>query len=388
MTIMLSPDSLTATRAQVDKVNARAVKRGFTGRIELVATRTVVTETGPSGLPVTKVMYAVDITGEAPRYGGWAFLAAVDALPAKDGGTSVVLRYAPGVDEGHVDRSAIVGGRCQHCGVNQPTRKYTYLVRHEESGELKQVGSTCVKDFTGWAGRPVFVDPEEVESDLLGRFGVGYDDAFTVETVLATAYAAVQTYGWRPSAMSSPTREKVGMALIGVDSRSVQVRADIAVHVDAGYEIAPTIIATLTGALTGPDGYEANLRAALNAEYVTDRQIGLLCSAIGAYDKHLGRESARQVQAVSEWIGTVGEKVTVTGTVTTALRVDGYMHGTSNKLVIVTTPAGVVKVVTAAEWAWDVAVGDQVTITGTVKDHTTYRDVKQTVLTRPKRVTT
>lgn len=37
---------------------------------------------------------------------------------------------------------------CEHCGKNI-SRKFTYLLRNTETNELKQVGRTCVKDYTG-----------------------------------------------------------------------------------------------------------------------------------------------------------------------------------------------------------------------------------------------
>ena len=36
---------------------------------------------------------------------------------------------------------------CEHCNSNR-YRKYTYIVRNKETGEFKQVGKSCLKDFT------------------------------------------------------------------------------------------------------------------------------------------------------------------------------------------------------------------------------------------------
>lgn len=45
-----------------------------------------------------------------------------------------------------------------------------------------------------------------------------------------------------------------------------------------------------------------------------------------------------------------------------------------------------VKIVTAAAWAYDVDRGDQVTLAGTVKANNEWRGVRQTVLTRATRI--
>ncbi|MFZ2428333.1 MAG: hypothetical protein WAW71_09365, partial [Propioniciclava sp.] len=145
----------------------------------------------------------------------------------------------------------------------------------------------------------------------------------------------------------------------------------------------------LTG-LTGGSGYEANLVAVLRGEAVDTKHLGLAVSAIPAHLRltaDRAREASRQeaAQAV-EHVGTIGEKVTLTGVVRTALRVDGYTyHSPDSVMLIVDCGTAVAKMTTAAAWAYPLKVGDPVTITGTVKAHTEWNGIKQTVLTRPKK---
>ena len=54
-------------------------------------------------------------------------------------------------------------------------------------------------------------------------------------------------------------------------------------------------------------------------------------------------------------------------------------------MLIVDCGTAVAKMTTAAAWAYPLKVGDPVTITGTVKAHTEWNGIKQTVLTRPKK---
>lgn len=37
---------------------------------------------------------------------------------------------------------------CEHCNTRR-NRKSTYLVRNTKSGEVRQVGKTCLKEYTG-----------------------------------------------------------------------------------------------------------------------------------------------------------------------------------------------------------------------------------------------
>lgn len=103
-------------------------------------------------------------------------------------------------------------------------------------------------------------------------------------------------------------------------------------------------------------GYEANLVAVLRGEAVDAKHLGL--AVLGAVPRTSGlhadraREASRQeaAQAV-EHVGTVGEKVTLTGVVRTALRVDGYTyHSPDCVMLVVDCGTAVAKTTTAAAW--------------------------------------
>lgn len=385
----LTPEEWDRTRRRIEKINTRAVKRGFTGMLGVTGERKIIVETGPDGVGQRRVVFDVEITGTAAAYGGWEFLAAVDALPVGDGDeVGFVIRCAPGVDDAGVDRSTLVPGRCEHCNTAAANRKYTYLVREVETGNLRQVGSTCIKDFTGWQGKPVFLAVDGVEDDLFGeRCGARPTPATTVEDAIATAYVAVQMFGWAASSDAQSTRSTVGDALFGTDRISCELRAAMHDRMSEGIAISKEIITTITTELTDPHGYQANLRTVLSAPYVTTHELGLLCSAIPVYERIIGRRLVRNQaseQASSRWFATVGEKVTVTGAVRTALTIGGYAYNTTQRLIIIETPGAVFKTTTTAEWAWEVKGGEIITVTATVKRHDLYRELEQTVLVRPK----
>jgi len=86
-------------------------------------------------------------------------------------------------------------------------------------------------------------------------------------------------------------------------------------------------------------------------------------------------------------VGVVGERLTLTGTVRTAIRLDGFTyHSPDSILLILDCGTAVAKMTTAASWAYRVKVGDPLTLTGTVKAHTVWNGAKQTVLTRPQKL--
>ena len=140
----LDAEELAATRVKLATLQARAVSKGFTGRIELDAVPATRTQPTPGGLAVTVHGFDVTITGEPPRYQGWRFVAAVDSV---EGG--VVLRYPPGA-EASVSNDQVRPGECDHCHTKRD-RRSTVLVAHDDTGQLLQVGRSCLNlDPPAW----------------------------------------------------------------------------------------------------------------------------------------------------------------------------------------------------------------------------------------------
>ena len=135
-TWFLNSEELAATRAKVAKLQQRAVRKGFTGRIEVAAVPSSRGYQSAGGLPVTVHGFDVTITGEPPRYHGWRFVAAVEAV---EGGT--VSRYPPGSTT-QVSNDQIRAGECDHCHTTRD-RRSTVLVAHDDTGQVLHVGRSC-----------------------------------------------------------------------------------------------------------------------------------------------------------------------------------------------------------------------------------------------------
>lgn len=81
----------------------------------------------------------------------------------------------------------------------------------------------------------------------------------------------------------------------------------------------------------------------------------------------------------------VGEKVTIRGTVTAAFGID-TAYGASNLIAIKGDDYSNVKIFSTAQWTQDTNEGDEIQIIATVKAHTHYNDLPETVLTRAKKI--
>lgn len=84
-----------------------------------------------------------------------------------------------------------------------------------------------------------------------------------------------------------------------------------------------------------------------------------------------------------EYVGEIGQRITLTGIVRTAARVRGFTDRSPDRaLIVIDAEAGRVKFVTASRWSYRVERCDRVTVSGIIAAHTAWRGIKQTVLTR------
>ena len=86
----------------------------------------------------------------------------------------------------------------------------------------------------------------------------------------------------------------------------------------------------------------------------------------------------------SNWLGSLGEKLEVTGHIT-AFTIE-TMYGSSRLVKLVTPEGSVVKMFTTAAWSWDIPKDDGIegTIIGEVKEHDVYEGSNETLIKRPK----
>ena len=266
------------------------------------------------------------------------------------------------------------------------------LVVNDDTGQLLQVGSSCLKDFLGHDVTPVFLTEDDVRAELRGGAS-GAGAAWDICSVLTYSWAAVEALGWTPASASEPGKTAIRDVVRQVLTQqrgSEQLMAALSPHLDEGRRQAPVMVDALLSGLSGTSGYEANLTAILRGGAVEARHLGLAVSAVPAYERMLGQREAQAVRDEAnrtvEYAGVVGGKITLTGTVRTAARVDGFAFNSPDQvLLVVDCSTAVAKMVTSATWAYQVKIGDPLTVTGTVKAHTEWNGIKQTVLTRPKK---
>lgn len=330
----------------------------------------------------------VTISGDIPRHHGWTVLARLD----HDEEGEAITSLFPGLPE--QDAEAVRGHHaianvCHGCNIARH-RTATYLARHE-NGEMKQLGTTCVEPYTGLPIKGLealwrFGTLKDSDWDG-GEGGIPADLRVPVVEVLRVAAAIVQQDG-RFYSRSEQWKNTMPTA-DGVEAYFFDRKAPMEwrAALDADPDAPGTAAAVRAWAIQGYGSlsdYRHKVGQLAKGETVDPRHLPTLVSAIAGWYRDQEKEATERAAQNSKPQGTVGERITTTATVTTVIELEGRTYGyhtQRRRLVKFQDPHGNVFVWFSS--AADVPdQGDEVELTGTVKDHSIYGETAQTVLTR------
>ncbi|MQA75537.1 MAG: hypothetical protein GEU88_14555 [Solirubrobacterales bacterium] len=231
----------------------------------------------------------VELVGEIPRLSGWRVVA---ELRHADGATEARPRPGETLPTGEW---ASAEPRCDHWGLRR-RRRTTLLLRHR-SGDVAQVGTNCLEDFTG-------------ERDPLAPTGAGARGAGAERG----SGAAEPTLGEFLAAVCAEAREQgfVAKARAQLEGETTAARAAARLEraAEAGAadcERAGEIERWVLGELARreePSGYEARLVSVFRrSERVGERDRAMVASAWRAHERDRSR------RAGDEYVGEVGDRV-------------------------------------------------------------------------------
>lgn len=322
---------------------------------------------------------------------GWQFAATLDN--SMNGGT--IVRVNPSWTVSLPQHYYNTDTHCDHCNTVR-RRNDVYVVYNPETQEYKQIGSACLKDFLGHQNAEqiaAYLDgfdslvEETTEQDCYA----GHERHYAIDVYLAHVVAVVQKFGYVNSKTAEeqckPSTKKAALNnYIEAQQRHTN-KSYIPVSEDHQRQAAVALAWAKEYYISMPtikqSEYDHNMSVLMQESYVTERQLGYVASVIPGYDRSIEKEIAKKNTAASEFIGTVGDTITITATVARILEFDSfygmtYVHifNASGNIFVWKTNKKVAQVEQKQKQI--------VTIKGTIKNHKMYNDVKQTELTRCK----
>lgn len=248
-------------------------------------------------------VYSVLLNAVTPKVEGWTFVARLDH--ANETGT--IIRMVPDAGELPESYRHALSTRCDHCNVNR-FRRDTFVVRNDETGEFKQVGSSCLKDF--FEGQ----DPYKIAklAELLGyayecgkgaeQFVGGDMRWISVEEYALCAARAVLTKGWvsgkaayeNPSLTSTREMAWAIYSHTGEWTNHHWVSGQREAFTPVETELAEAALewAQSLRSKTEMNDYEHNISVIADATMMEPRSAGLAASIVGVF--YNNRQKAQQ----------------------------------------------------------------------------------------------
>lgn len=350
---------------------------------------------GADGSVRTMRFVIVEAEGVA-EINGWKFIASVEHT---DKGNIILKACDVEVPEKYYTTTPI----CEHC-MSRRYRKDTFIVMNTETGEFKQVGRTCLADYThGMSAEGVaayaaaFEDiaaAEEPVESLGGHHGTYMDPM----DILFYAAEVIRHFGYVKSEPYVRSTSDRVIAYYGVDHgwynrfgeedyrRELQKEMSDC-HFDADSDEAKLLTQKALDWLDGQEesnNYMHNLKTVSVLRWCEMHHIGLLCSLFPTFNKALVREAelAKKAEAakVSSWVGEVGKRVEVSVAEMRTVASWETQWGVT-KVIRLTDESGNVFTWKTSTWVDDDRIDK---VVGTVKQHSEFRGEKQTELTRCK----
>lgn len=295
---------------------------------------------------------------------------------------------------------------CDYCKTNRKRNK-TYLVVNQETGEWKQLGKECLKLFVTGIDVDAIATFEsfikEAEDMTNPSDGFFYERRFRfvkVTDALAFACAVYRERGYLATkdfegnsndlCNKNIVQRKLS-GLYGYDSDFLNITSSVRCKIDEinlkidsaiareDVEVSVEMVSRLPD-----DAYYNNLKVIVSNEYIPLNKLGLLVSIPKAIDRYeeekKRREEKERLAAESNYLGKVGEKISV-----------NFVSG--REVACCETQFGLLHIYefkdangNAVVWKSSSSkdIPGSGTVTGTVKAHKEYNGIKQTIILRAK----
>lgn len=389
-------DNSERLEKQLTRIKNKCKKYGSTFHYQEVGEefRDYETEDGD----VIKVRYVIVEAEGQVIHNDWQFIAVVEHKEAGN----IIRQFNTEIEV--PKRYRCTEPVCEHCNTKR-RRNDTYLIYNEKTQEWKQVGKTCLTEFTRG------MDAEEVaryislfDCLIKGEAPSGggkYESYYEVKEIVQYALETVKHFGYQKWSEWEPRSTKVrcmdyfyvSTGRTGYMSQSLintlkeemsQVKFNPTS--EDNQKMAADAIEWVK-AQEKNDSYMHNLKVTCSSEYCAGRDLGILISLGKVYRSYLEskKEQERKEKAASEesnnseYVGVIGERVEFTPVSVECMYSNETIYGWSWLYKFVDDKGNV--------YMWWASSGidqdkDIVSIKGTVKSHEEYKGVKQTFLTR------
>lgn len=323
---------------------------------------------------------------------GWEFAATIDHTEKGN-----IIRAFSDIEI--PDRYRTTAPICEHCNSNR-RRKFTYLIRNSKTGEFRQVGKSCLNDYTHgmsaeFAAQYIsFFDTLiEGHEPFTGGYDEDYIDTqqylkFAAETIRCFGYVKADEEGWTTSNRAlcyyELDRGNRWSYISLDDAKEEWKRCGFDLN-NSEQKVADALAWIREG--KPENTYLSNLQTACMLQYSPHRNTGILASLFPAYywamkrkeEKEKRDESAESERKISRFMGQPGDRIIVEAVSVRCVTSWMTDYGESHMYKITDGDGNVYIWKTQKELDTG---NNRMILSGRIKAHTEFSGVKQTEITR------
>ena len=286
---------------------------------------------------------------------------------------------------------------CDHCHTRR-ARIVSYVVRHKTDGTVLQLGRNCFQDYVGKDTlralefqSVIMVNLDCDEEGFWGGGGIRQILTVAVRNCVAYAEMLRRTEGWRNNVKNEYDGSFEVEGTHRIAGRRVRQSAEgnfpeaekiLGAITDADFGTADAIIERMQDAEVG-DEFGETLKNLADYQWIPAQKASL-AAYMGQFLHNIDRRAQETIlNAKRVYRGTVGQREVFERL--TCVRCPSFEND-FGRVYVNTFEDADHNVLIWKTGSTSYAVGDVVTLKGTVKEHSQYRDTKQTVLTRCKAI--
>lgn len=335
----------------------------------------------------------VQLRGEAPRLNGWKVLGVIRHEP----GGNIVNRVGGTEDMAKKWRKA--KPYCEHCN-SLRQRNSTYIV--QKGKEVKQVGKTCLKDFTGSHKSPEkMADAAELLGSWLGKLkdddedfwsmGGHHDQPISVKQMLEYSVDDIKKHGFVSRKMvqegradGSTTSDYVMVRLFSKNEEDHKIDEESKKEAAKVYKWYTKDLAKKPG----KSDFEHNLSVYAKQGFVlaskTGKALPFIAAVYPAYLREMGQlaeKKAAGTKQASEHVGSIGERYGFHLTLDSMNEISGN-YGITHLYKYHDKNGNKFSYFSSKPLHGSDDIGKEFDMAASVKDHKEFKGSKETVLTR------
>lgn len=208
------------------------------------------------------------------------------------------------------------------------------------------------------------------------------------QEIVATTWAVIAATGWTPVTSASadrPATKRLVLAVLTGDAPSDERHRAIDNCLPAGRARASATIAAILRTTHSDAVVGATRLDHLTADTLGPDRLAPIVTAVAA---QMGRAHRRGLVEPKKKrhdptplpVGELWQRITVTGIVTGARSIRGFVGGTHNIRLLLDCGRFGVKLISGRPWSADVELGDEITVSGEVRGHEYWHGWPATVL--------